>query len=86
MPAWRLVDSNGKTVSSEQLKGKVYVLDFWSTWCVPCKASLPGMKLAVEHYKNDKGVAFYFIDTQEFAPDFKISSAKYLKDNGFDLF
>jgi len=85
MPAWRLVDSNGKTVSSEQLKGKVYVLDFWSTWCVPCKASLPGMKLAVEHYKNDKGVAFYFIDTQEFAPDFKISSAKYLKDNGFDF-
>jgi Thiol-disulfide isomerase and thioredoxins len=85
MPAWRLVDSNGKTVSSEQLKGKVYVLDFWSTWCVPCKASLPGMKLAVEHYKNDKGVAFYFIDTQEFAPDFKVNSAKYLKENGFDF-
>lgn len=85
MPAWRLVDFNGKTVSSEQLKGKVYVLDFWSTWCVPCKASLPGMKLAVEHYKNDKSVAFYFIDTQEFAPDFKVNSAKYLKEKGFDF-
>lgn len=85
MPAWRLIDSKGKTVSSEQLKGKVYVLDFWSTWCVPCKASLPGMKLAVEHYKNDKNVAFYFVDTQEFSPNFKESSAKYLKEKGFDF-
>jgi len=35
-------DVNGKKVSLSDFKGKVIILDFWATWCVPCKAEIPG--------------------------------------------
>ena len=34
-------DIDGKKVSLSQFKGKVIILDFWATWCVPCKAEIP---------------------------------------------
>jgi thiol-disulfide isomerase/thioredoxin len=47
----------GKTVSSETLKGKVVVVDFWATWCGPCVAEMPHMKELYSEYK-DRGVEF----------------------------
>jgi thiol-disulfide isomerase/thioredoxin len=83
MPDWSMKDLKGNTVTLAGLKGKTIVMDFWATWCVPCKASFPGMKLAVEKYKNDPDVVFLFIDTEEYKAGFRAEVAKYIKDNQY---
>lgn len=40
-PSFRLFAINGQPVSSEGLKGSVVIIDFWATWCPPCRQSLP---------------------------------------------
>ena len=49
--------TSGQTVSSDTLKGKVVVVDFWATWCGPCVAELPTMKKIYADF-HDKGVEF----------------------------
>lgn len=40
-PAFKLFAINGEPVSTEGLKGSVVIVDFWATWCPPCRESLP---------------------------------------------
>jgi len=51
-PNFTLVGLDGKTVSMQALQGKVVLIDFWATWCGPCKQALPHLKEIVEKFKD----------------------------------
>jgi len=80
-----LTDLNGKEVSLASLKGKIVVLDFWATWCGPCKASFPAMQMAVNKYKDDPNVKFLFIHTWEKVDDATKDASDYIKSQKYDF-
>jgi thiol-disulfide isomerase/thioredoxin len=66
-PAWKLKDLDGKELSSDQFRGKVVLLDFWATWCVPCSEEIPGYIRLQKKYGPDK-VAIVGISLDEAGP------------------
>ncbi len=63
-PNFELPDVNGKKVRLSDFKGKVIILDFWATWCPPCRAEIPGFIELYNKYK-DKGVVVIGISLDE---------------------
>ena len=53
-PEFALKDADGKTVHLEEYKGKVVLLDFFATWCGPCKIEIPWF-MEMERTNKDKG-------------------------------
>jgi len=86
-PAFSLSGLDGKEVSAQSLKGSVFVLDFWATWCGPCVASLPHLDAIYKDFKP-RGVKFFAVNVaeskaviQKFVDDTKLS-IPVLMDSG----
>ncbi len=66
---------NSRPLKISRLKGKVVVLEFWATWCVPCKLSIPHIIKLYKTYKDKKIVFISLTDEKKSAVN------KWLKEN-----
>jgi len=71
-------DLDGKDVSLSSYKGKVVLLNFWATWCGPCKAEIPGFVGLQEKYKDDLVIVGFSVDdpadkAKAFAAEYKMN-------------
>jgi thiol-disulfide isomerase/thioredoxin len=57
-PAFQLTGRNGKTIDLAQFKGQVVMINFWATWCDPCRKEMP---LLEDIYKKYKPMGFTLI-------------------------
>ncbi|HRT67873.1 MAG TPA: redoxin domain-containing protein [Bacteroidota bacterium] len=78
-PVWTLKDKDGNVYSLDNLRGKVVVMDFWATWCSPCKRVMPEIQKLWDKYKN-QNVVIVGINTWEKNGD----PVKFMKDNNYN--
>ncbi|MBC7326715.1 redoxin domain-containing protein [bacterium] len=74
-PDFTLMSLDGKTYTLSNLKGKVVLLDFWATWCPPCREELPIIEKLHQEYK-DKGLLVLGINDED-----KATVENFLKEN-----
>ena len=77
-PAFTLVDLGGKNVSLSDFQGKIVVLDFWATWCPPCRREIPDF-ISLQNQYASQGVQIVGIALDE--PE-KVQA--FARDNGMN--
>jgi len=78
-PEWQTVDPEGKKHKLSDYRGKVVVMDFWATWCPPCRQAMPGLQRLHEQYK-DQGLVVLGMNYGERANGDPVG---YMKKNNF---
>ena len=71
----------GVKASTVSLKGKVVFINFWASWCPPCRAEMPSLNELYNRLKDDDRFVFLFINED----DDKIKAKQYLEKNQFNL-
>lgn len=64
--------------------GKVTMVDFWATWCAPCRASMPRVQKLWQEYKPS-GVEIYSVDTDDESADRAAQVSEFLLQNGLSF-
>jgi peroxiredoxin len=76
-PNFTLQSRDGKTVSLADFKGQVVMINFWATWCGPCREEMPHLEALYERY-NSLGFTLLGVNVE----DNPSGATKWLKDNG----
>ncbi len=78
-PSFTLKDTTGHKVSLSDYKGKAVVVDFWATWCAPCKIEIPWLEQFHNQYAG-QGLEILGISEDDLDPDDKAKLAEEKKD------
>jgi thiol-disulfide isomerase/thioredoxin len=67
-PDFSLPDPSGKKGALKDFRGKLVLLNFWATWCLPCREEMPAMERLYQQYKN-KGFTILAVDVKDSRKD-----------------
>jgi len=80
-PGWSLPDADGNLIALSDLRGKIVVLNFWATWCGPCKLSMPSLDEFVKR-QADSDVVVFCVDVWEKG---KAGPLRYMRDSDYAM-
>lgn len=83
-PDFKVYDINDKEVNLSDYKGKNLVINFWASWCPPCKYEMPYFQNATNKYKN-KNIEILMLNLTDGERETVDSAKKYMKENNFDM-
>jgi peroxiredoxin len=75
-PDFTLPTADGQQVSLQQYRGKVVFLNFWATWCIPCREEMPALERLHQTYQT-QDLAIISIDLKESADQVKVFFQKH---------
>ncbi len=79
-PDISFTDLEGKTIELKDLRGKVVFIDFWATWCGPCRMEMPHIEKLFQEFKGNNGLAFLGASNEE-----KNTVTGFLKKNDYNF-
>ena len=80
-PDVTIMDAEGNEVLLSDFRGKGVVLNFWASWCGPCKSEMPHFQAAYEQYGED--VHFLMVNMSTAFGDTREDAEKVMTDNGY---
>jgi len=75
-PDFSFTSADGEYISMDELRGKVVLLDFWGTWCPPCRESLPSLRDLYKSYSKEKAFMMISVSVRDEEPIWREFTAK----------
>jgi thiol-disulfide isomerase/thioredoxin len=75
-PDFSFTSADGEYISMDDLHGKVVLLDFWGTWCPPCRDSVPSLRDLYKHYAKEKAFVMISVSVNDEEPTWREFTAK----------
>jgi len=65
VPDFKIFGIDGNEITPQTLEGKIAVMDFWATWCSPCREGMPHLQEVYEKYKDNDKIAFLVVSVDD---------------------
>ncbi len=84
-PEIYLKDLNGKTVKLSDYRGKVVILNFWASWCPPCREEMPELDQANKEFEKGNDAVLLAVDLADGVREAVEKAKKYISDNKYSM-
>lgn len=80
-PDFTVLDNNGEKLKLSDIKGKPVVVNFWASWCPPCKNEMPDFEKAYQKYGND--ISFMIVNMTDGQRETVEKAKSHIEENGY---
>lgn len=84
-PEITLNDLNGQIVKLSDYRGKVVILNFWASWCPPCKSEMPDLDGAAREFSKGNEAVLLAVNLTDGSRETSATARKYIADNKFSM-
>jgi cytochrome c biogenesis protein CcmG, thiol:disulfide interchange protein DsbE len=84
-PEITLINLNGQTVKLSDYRGKIVILNFWASWCPPCKSEMPELDKAAREFASGSDAVLLTVNLTDGSRETTDTARKYIADNKYSM-